>query len=65
MASGSVAQRNATAANLLDDILTNPETRIVTNQGGNFVGGRTFIDPLGRGAVYDSDGVFQFFGTFE
>ena len=62
--SGNVAQRNALATDLLDDILTAPGTRVVTNQGGNFAGGRTFIDTQGNGAVYDADGVFQFFGVF-
>lgn len=35
------------AADFLDDILTFPRTREVVDEGGNFAGGRTFIDELG------------------
>ncbi len=62
--SGNVEKLNASAAELLEDILTDPRTRVEVNQSGNFAGGRTFIDPIGRGARYDADGVFQFFGAY-
>jgi hypothetical protein len=48
----------------LDDILTYPGTRIEDITKGNFVGGKYFIAPDGRGAAFDSSGVFQYFGVF-
>lgn len=63
--SGNAAAKNAQGQALLDDILTSPGTRVMQNAQGKFVGGRTFIDTAGRGAVFDSKGVFQYFGVFK
>jgi hypothetical protein len=63
--SGNAAAKSAQGQTLLDGILKAPDTRVVTNSGGNFAGGKTFIDSSGRGAVFDSNGVFQYFGVFE
>jgi len=49
----------------LDDVLTFPGTRVSNIQMGNFAGGRYYIAPDGRGAAFDSSGVFQYFGVFE
>ncbi len=48
----------------LDDILTDPGTVIRDIAGGNFKGGKYYIAPDGRGAAFDSSGVFQYFGVF-
>ena len=50
---------------LLDDILTAPGTRIEQINGGGFAGGRYYIRPDGRGAAFDANGVFQYFGVFK
>lgn len=47
-----------------DDILTTPGTVTRAITGGNFSGGRYCIAPDGRGAAFDADGVFQYFGVF-
>jgi hypothetical protein len=63
--SGNVAAKNAQGQALLEEILKAPGTRIVANAQGKFVGGQTFIDSAGRGAVFDSNGVFVYFGVFK
>ncbi len=48
----------------LDDILTDPGTLSREISGGNFKGGRYYIAPDGRGAAFDREGTFQYFGVF-
>lgn len=48
----------------LDDILNNPNTVTRGINGGNFSGGRYYIAPDGRGAAFDANGTFQYFGVF-
>lgn len=61
---GSVADLNRLGQEQLDDILTTPGTVTTAITGGKFVGGRYYIAPDGRGAAFDADGVFQYFGVF-
>ncbi|MBP2337376.1 hypothetical protein JOF41_003554 [Saccharothrix coeruleofusca] len=54
---------------LLDDILTNPQTVTSTVNSGNFAGGMRYImpDPAGGrgiGATFDANGQFQYFGRY-
>jgi hypothetical protein len=60
--SGNVATKNATGQNILDDILTTPGTTRSLITGGNFKGGTRFTAPDGRQAIFDKNGVFQYFG---
>ena len=61
---GSPATISRAGQRQLDDILTNPGTRAVPITQGNFQGGRYYIAPDGRGAAFDANGVFQYFGAF-
>ena len=56
---------DAAGQELLDEILTNPGTRIDPIQGGEFAGGRYYIAPDNRGAAFDANGVFRYFGVFK
>ncbi|MBZ6135484.1 polymorphic toxin-type HINT domain-containing protein [Streptomyces olivaceus] len=54
---------------LLDDILTNPQTATSAVNSGNFAGGTRYImpDPAGGrgiGATFDANGQFQYFGRY-
>ncbi|CAM5596172.1 hypothetical protein SALBM217S_05235 [Streptomyces griseoloalbus] len=54
---------------LLDDILTNPQTTTSAVTSGNFAGGTRYImpDPAGGraiGATFDANGQFQYFGRY-
>ncbi|WP_267246569.1 polymorphic toxin-type HINT domain-containing protein, partial [Streptomyces sp. PR69] len=54
---------------LLDDILTNPQTTRSAVNSGNFAGGTRYImpDPAGGrgiGATFDANGQFQYFGRY-
>jgi hypothetical protein len=54
---------------LLDDILTNPQTARSAVNSGNFAGGTRYImpDPAGGrgiGATFDANGQFQYFGRY-
>ncbi|MFJ3496736.1 polymorphic toxin-type HINT domain-containing protein [Streptomyces sp. NPDC086091] len=54
---------------LLDDILTNPQTATSAVNSGNFAGGSRYImpDPAGGrgiGATFDANGQFQYFGRY-
>lgn len=54
---------------LLDDILTNPQTTTSAVNSGNFAGGTRYImpDPAGGrgiGATFDANGQFQYFGRY-
>ncbi len=64
-AKGSVADLNRLGQHQLDDILTSPGTVTRGISGGNFAGGRYYIAPDGRGAAFDADGAFQYFGVFK
>lgn len=60
---------DSTGQNLLDDILTNPNTTQVPVNAGNFAGGTRYIMPdaaggRGFGATFDSSGDFQYFGRY-
>ncbi len=60
---------NSTGQDLLEDILTNPGTKVEQVNSGNFAGGVRFIMPgkdggRGYGATFDSNGVFQYFGRY-
>jgi hypothetical protein len=59
---GNVAQKNATAQAILDEILSSPGRRMVRKKSGDFVGGFEVIAADGRMAVFDKFGVFQYFG---
>ena len=60
--SGAPAAINEAGQEALDDILTNPGTTVETMTGGRFAGGLKFVSPDGIGAVFSSDGTFQYFG---
>jgi hypothetical protein len=49
---------------LLDEILTNPQTTQSAVTSGNFAGGIRFIGPNGVGATFDANGVFRYFGVY-
>lgn len=55
---GSPAQINATAQEIVEDILTNPGTTSSVVRTGRFKGGTEFFDPSGRGIRYDANGRF-------
>lgn len=62
-------QLDSAGQNLLDDILTNPNTTQVPVTSGNFAGGTRYImpDPAGGrgfGATFDANGDFQYFGRY-
>lgn len=61
---GSPSMISRVGQQQLDDILTSRGTRIEDITKGNFAGGRYYIAPDGRGAAFDSSGVFQYFGVF-
>ena len=64
VASGSLAAISRLGQEQLDDILTNPNTITRGINGGNFAGGKYYIAPDGRGAAFDANGTFQYFGVF-
>ena len=51
---------NSARQNLLDEILTNPQTKQIAVSSRNFSGGTRFIGLNGTGATFDAKGVFQF-----
>jgi hypothetical protein len=55
---------NSAGQDLLDEILTHPQTRQTAVASGNFAGGTRFIGPNGLGATFDAKGVFQYFGVY-
>ncbi|WP_411082140.1 polymorphic toxin-type HINT domain-containing protein [Streptomyces sp. cmx-18-6] len=62
-------QLKTAGQNLLDDILTNPQTATSAVNSGNFAGGTRYImpDPAGGrgiGATFDANGQFQYFGRY-
>ena len=58
---GSPSALNYAGQNLLEQILTNPETIYRNKLSGN-VTGFEFISPSGQSAVYDQNGDFKYFG---
>jgi len=62
--SGSPSDKNALGNEVLQAILYNPESMVRPITSGNFVGGFRIVDPLGRGATFDANRVFQYFGEF-
>jgi hypothetical protein len=61
---GNPASVNAAGQDLLDDILTHPRGVVQPVTGGNFKGGTLIVRPDGTGAIFDSNGTFQYFGQF-
>ncbi|MFI1524016.1 polymorphic toxin-type HINT domain-containing protein [Kitasatospora cineracea] len=60
---------DSTGQNLLDDILTSPNTTAGPVTSGNFAGGTRYVmpDPAGGrgfGATFDANGDFQYFGRY-
>jgi len=60
---------DSTGQNLLDDILTSPNTVSSSVTSGNFAGGTRYIMPdagggRGFGATFDANGDFQYFGRY-
>ncbi|HET9292661.1 MAG TPA: RHS repeat-associated core domain-containing protein, partial [Gemmatimonadales bacterium] len=56
--SGGAAQINATAQEIVEDILTHPGTRVSRITSGRFKGGVEYFDPGGRGIAFDASGRF-------
>lgn len=61
---GGPAAFNEAGQKAVEDILSNPATKEDVMRGGRFAGGELFIAPNGIGAVFDTNGVFQYFGRF-
>ena len=59
------AQLNGAGQNLLDDILTNPDTAWAPISGGTNKGGVYLIMPNGTGAAFNADLQFRYFGQFQ
>lgn len=55
---GGVGEINAAAQDIVDDILTNPNSTRESITGGRFKGGVDIRDPSGRGVRYDANGKF-------
>ncbi len=62
--SGGPAAINEAGQNVLEEILTNPNSTIETMQGGRFAGGLKIVSPDGVGAVYSPGGTLEYFGQF-
>ena len=60
-AKGNPAAINRQAQDLVDDILTNPGTKVINSQRGRFGNTIEHVAPDGRGVVFDSNGKFLFF----
>jgi len=60
-AKGNPAAINRQAQDLVDDILTNPNTKVINSQRGRFGNTIEHVAPDGRGVVFDSSGKFLFF----
>jgi hypothetical protein len=60
-ARGNPAEINRLAQDIVDDILTNPETKVIKSYRGRFVETIEYIAPDGRGIVFDANGNFRFF----
>jgi hypothetical protein len=60
--SGDVKEKNATGQRILNEIVNDPCTTRSLVTGGNFKGGTRFTASDGRQAIFDKNGVFQYFG---
>jgi filamentous hemagglutinin len=60
-ARGNPAEINRLAQDIVDDILTNPETKVIKSYRGRFGETIEYIAPDGRGIVFDANGNFRFF----
>jgi hypothetical protein len=60
-AKGNQKSINQQAQDLVDDILTNPKTKIIEGNRGRFGATTEYITPEGRGIVFGKDGKFLFF----
>ena len=60
-AKGSPSQINQIAQDIVDDILTHPQTTVTKSYRGRFGNTIEYMDPNGRGIVYDANGKFLFF----
>ncbi len=60
-AKGSPAEINRQAQQIVDDILANPNSKVIRGRKGRFEDATQVIAPDGRGIVFDSDGKFLFF----
>jgi RHS repeat-associated protein len=58
---GSAASLNATAQNIVDDILTNPGSTFTARHHGRFGNIVDVVDPSGRGIRYNAKGEFVHF----
>ena len=65
VSTGSRANINRLGQEQLVDILTAPDTVTRGVTGGSFPGGRYYIASDGRGALFDANGTFQYFGVFK
>jgi len=60
-AKGNPAAINRQAQDLVDDILTNPDTKVINSHRARFGNTIEHVAPDGRGVVFDSNGKFLFF----
>lgn len=60
--SGNDLQKDATARQVVNEVLDNPRSQIKVVPAGRFAGGVRIIDPSGRSLIYDSNGVLRYFG---
>ncbi|MGE3966580.1 MAG: RHS repeat domain-containing protein, partial [Planctomycetota bacterium] len=58
-------QLDQAGQDLLDDILTNPETKVHPVTSGRAAGGTRFIRPDGVGATFGADGSLAYFGRYK
>jgi RHS repeat-associated protein len=58
------SQFDSAGQTLLEDILTNPDTKWAPVRSGQFAGGESAILPNGIGAAFDRGGDFQYFGRY-
>ena len=62
---GNSGVLNQAGQKLLEEILTNPETRTARITGGGFNGGIFYIEPNGFGVAVNVSGQFVYFGYFD
>jgi RHS repeat-associated protein len=62
-ATGNPDDLNAYGQEVLEEILTDPETVIESATSGNFPGGFKFFSSEGFSATFDAEGIFRYFGT--
>jgi len=57
---GNVGGINQQAQNIVDDILTAPDTTVINSYRGRFGNTIEYVSPNGQGVVYDASGKFLF-----